>query len=334
VNLCEEEDRWREGISSVIRDCYASVFSEDECHVGVIVLLSNEDVTVEREEYDPERTFSRVSTDDTERTEERLPAAVEGGLGGFDPSRSALRTTVRSKTEEVSFASKAKTLSSMPRGSVKALGVNVLLDLVAVEKVLAHDLGVAPEEYRRLPAAERESLVAEYKKVEEASLVSLLPFEDAKVRVKVQPFSRAEGGPASVAASVLAGRLPPGTSSAGMSSGSLAWIGGGALMVLVIFLVLRRVLPRAPASRSRSSVVQGPTLSTRGAVPWRRSPELPGSWARAAGTPPAAEGPHEPVLGAVGDTARFVRGRPEAAASVLRFWLSQDGEAAEGAARS
>ena len=341
LDIQAEEDRCRTKIQEVIQGYYRNAFREDEFYVGVMVSLSSQRSSVEREEVDQEKSFSRPTRSEYLREDEKSPKD-EASTGGILSPESPHKVVIQEKTEEVPFVTRAKTTIDTPPGQVKAVSVNVLLDLEAVERVLGKEparrqsTAIETQTGRAAaPSSEREASIKGYEKRQEEALGKLLspfkllsPVVDSSVCVMVQPFNRGEArmGPQSFAA---VGATAPGTATPTWFSPSWKEISAISALVLV-FLCLLTVL----MGRLRRGYWAGKAPDLAYALPGRA--DAPGEWSginvgdssrHALYRDRASSGSlQEGILRSVSDISTLVRKRPDVAASVLRFWLSQDGD--------
>ena len=119
LDIQAEEDRCRTKIQEVIQGYYRNAFREDEFYVGVMVSLSSQRSSVEREEVDQEKSFSRPTRSEYLREDEKSPKD-EASTGGILSPESPHKVVIQEKTEEVPFVTRAKTTIDTPPGQVKA----------------------------------------------------------------------------------------------------------------------------------------------------------------------------------------------------------------------
>lgn len=336
LDIQEEEDRCRSKILRVIQGYCRNAFREDEFYVGVIVSLSTQRSSVEREEVDRDKTFNMPTKSEYEETDQK-PLKDDPSTGGILTESSHHFVLKREKTDERTFPTREKTRIDIPPGQVKAVSVSVLLDLEAVERVLGKteasrrklpgDPDDGRDELAFLPKQDREAMIQDYVKGQEDSLGSLLKaFESPSIRVMVHPFNKLEPSTISPAPLVTAsaGPEPLGTIAPGLFAAwkEVLWISALALLLCFVVLELFRRLKQGRAP-DLAYAVPG---ALDGSADW-------GSASRqgSAGLSPRrgrnVQGTlQDGILRSVSDISTLVRGRPDVAASVLRFWLSQDGD--------
>lgn len=311
--LLEAEERLRLGIKEDVEEHYARVFAREEFNVSALVYLSSEQSSVEEESVDPSKSFTKPTVSTIEREEGSDPPGGEGGL--LAPPPVFRRRLFKETLEETPFVSRSKTIKEIPPGSVQGVSLTALFDLEAVEKVIARDAqpgarlsggGGDPARLRHAlwHAPERDVAIAAFvAKEEEALRTFLRPLGDPQVKVLVHPFARRPAGdPAPFSPAVAA--LPPGPDD---GSSAVTW----ALALLAVGLLAGAT---ALAIRHARPLARG-SASNRRQRGWKLSTASAGAMTLG-----------EDVLRSVTRTNGAVRENPEAAASVLRFWLSQDVE--------
>jgi hypothetical protein len=298
-----------------VEEHYARLFARDDFNVSAIVWLSAEQSSVEKILMDPDLSFTRPIQSRFEREEGVEPGANEGGL--LAPPAPGVRRVVRETTEEKAFVSQSKTITNIPPGIVQGVSLTVLFDLEAVETVIARDARAGSRHSRTgadpaglshalWQAPERSLAVLAFVAKEEEALRTLLrhPVGDAQVKVLVHPFAKSPAGEArDLPAPDIAAAGPPPAA----RTGAAGWILAALLAAAAIAgaaLVLRRSVPDDASASNR---------------------EPEGGWkALRREHAPGAGSLGEDVLRTVTRTNGAVRENPEAAAYVLRFWLSQD----------
>ena len=321
----EAQEQCRLEVKQAVEDHYARVFSRKDFNVSAILRLSAEHSSVERME--PSGSITRPVRSQLEREEGTEPGPVEGGL--MAPPAGTLRRVFRETIEEKTFPGQSKTITEIPPGAVQGLSLTALFDLEAVERVVARDarparsaasVGADPAgiSHALWQAPERSLAITAFVAKEEETLRSMLgALCNPRVKVLVHPFvDGAAADESAPPAPDLAAALP----AAERTSSAATW-------VLTALVGACAVLAGLFAAR-RSSIFTGRAMTS--------SPVRGGGWKalrreRAADTTSLGED----VLRTVTRTNGAVRENPEAAASVLRFWLSQDvTETLGGQARS
>jgi flagellar biosynthesis/type III secretory pathway M-ring protein FliF/YscJ len=334
----EAGERWRREIKDGITEYYANCFDEDEFHVFVIVHVSSEQSSIAREEFDPDRAITKAISTKFEREEGRGggDGFVHGGLMAASAAavEGAPRRVIRESTEEMTWMPRKQTVTQIPSGVLRGASVSVLIDLAALERVLRGEEMLrrpvalvrgegVPWTLASVPPDEREALIAAFVDREEDMLRTLLSTAgESNVKVIVSSFARSGRERAEAdAAPALYSAVPPGGPPAPQPRGGgwgAALVGAGILACLAACAVAiaRRALLRSPPA---GEDVAGEPAGDGRAV-WSRH-----VLARRAPGPPG-------ILRAVNEASLNVRERPEVAASVIRFWLSQDAQ--EGASRT
>ena len=313
--VLDAQEKWRREVKHAVEDRYARVFRREDFAVSAMVRLSAERSSVEKIAMDPEKSLSLPVLSRFEREEGSDPGTMEGGL--MAPPAGAVRKVLRETTEEKAFPSQSKTITEIPPGAVQGVSLTALFDAEAVDRVIARDArpgdrgpGADPAglSHALWQSSERSLAIAAFVAKEEEVLRTFLrPLGDPQVNVLVHPFVKSVPVE-SPELPGLAATLP----AAERSSPAGSWVFAALLVAIAIgagILVARR-----------SSIVIGRARAT---APVRTE--------RAA----LATSLGEDVLRTVTRTNGAVRENPEAAASVLRFWLAQDAtETLGGQARS
>jgi hypothetical protein len=218
----------------------------------------------------------------------------------------------------------------------------VVLDQEAVLRTIQKRLPtshpeVTPDGFEALDPSTRESLVAEYRESQERVLGSLLgSYKESRAWVDIQPFVVRERAPE--AAPVPASPDPRLTALPPWVAPVVVGLGGAALGALALLwgarILGRRLSPGVPSEhglkRARALCDGDVDLGGRLGVG-----EVLRNCGLRADALVRAGHPSDGLLRTVDDTSTRVRRRPEVAAAVLRFWLSQDTEETpEGATRS
>jgi flagellar motor switch protein FliG len=328
----EAGDRWRRRIKEDITEHYANIFAADEFHVGVIVHVSPEQSSIVSEEFDPEKSISKPTSTKLERELVGAGDSPNGGLMSPSIAGAAVspRTLVRESTEEETWVGRKQTVTQIPAGVLRGASVSVLVDLAAVERLLRKEeevlrrpaapgsAGAAAWSLASIPPDEREALVGGFVEREEEVLRNLLSTAgESNVKVIVGAFGKSgRERIADVVAPATLAAAPPGSTAAPRPGGwATALVGAG---IIACIAACALALARRAARRSAAGDAPDEPAAGDGAISnGRRLGRLPGS----AG-----------ILRTVSDTSATVRQRPEVAASVLRFWLSQDAADAGGAA--
>jgi len=324
TRVSEAQEELRLEVMHAVEDIYASVFGRKYFKISAIVRLSAERSSVEKIAMDPDASITRPTRSEFEREEGSDPGPIEGGL--MAPPAGALRRVLREITEEKTFVSQSKINTDIPPGAVQGVSLTALFDLEAVERVIARDarprgrgdrIGADPAglSHALWQAPERSLAVAAFvAKQEEMLRMFLGPLGNPHVKVLVHPFVEAEADEPELPGPGLAAALPPERRSQVGTWVLTAFLGAGA--IAAVLLIARR-----------SSLFAGhPMTSSMGAGGWK-------SVRREHAADTTSLG--EDVLRTVTRTNGAVRENPEAAASVLRFWLSQDTtETLGGQARS
>jgi hypothetical protein len=335
LDIQAEEDRYRTEIQGVVQGHFRPAFREDEFYVGVIVSLSTQRSSVEREEVDRDKTFTRPTRTEYLKEDER-PVKDDPSTGGILSPERSHHAIIHETTEEKPFASIEKTKIDIPPGQVKAVSVNVLLDLEAVERILGKEPFRRPSLPREqgglasgstlgqgravVSGMEREESIKDYEKRQEDVLGKLLsPMVASSVCVMVHPFSRTEAPVGPKAPSLAAtGPAFPETGSAWLPPSWKAILGISA-MALLLFSLLAVLLSHIKQSWP------GRGLDPAYALPGRSGGLGEDSARQAFRRERSSAGSlQDGILRSVSDISTLVRKRPDVAASVLRFWLSQD----------
>ena len=325
--LYDAQEQCRLVVKQAVEDHYARVFPRTDFNISAIVRLSAEHSSVERIEIDPSASLTRPVRSQFEREEGTEPEPVEGGL--MTPPAGTLRRLFRETIEEKTFPGQSKTTTEIPPGAVQGLSLTALFDREAVERVIARDarpgrngarVGADPAgiSHALWQASEASLAIAAFVAKEEEALRSFLgALGNPQVKVLVHPFvhGAAADEPAPPAPG-LAAALP----AAERTSPAATWVLTALVVACAVLAAL--FIARRPAIFTGRAMTSSPA-SGRGWKALRRE--------RAADTTSLGED----VLRTVTRTNGAVRENPEAAASVLRFWLSQDvTETLGGQARS
>ena len=81
ARLYEDEEYHRKCIRFLITEYYSKFFKPTDFYVAVVVYLSAEQTTIEKEEYNREKSFALNRVEDSERVEERTDHGPPGGIG-------------------------------------------------------------------------------------------------------------------------------------------------------------------------------------------------------------------------------------------------------------
>jgi hypothetical protein len=326
----------RTEIKDAVSAHFSSIFEPSKFHVVVMVYLSSDQSTVDTENVDPAKTFSKTTDSEWEREETRGDEEAGGMIRPGEPQR----TVTREKTKEEPFVSREKRHTTIPPGAITGAGVVVSLDLGAVKGVLSRDprfaetLGRSDETGSNpdsLPAGVLDSCLSEYLAAQEKALLSLLPpLDGVSVTVMAQPFCEPQPGGAAPGTV-----LQPAPVAAAETAGPLGNPWKKALLVgAAVLSTLALVAGAWWLARRRAAPVPGTGAGGMpGSPPPGRAPEWVSrdgirealaSFHQRMGHVSSTDGPQETLLRAVNETAGKVRRRPDVAASVLRIWLAQD----------
>jgi len=328
--LHDREERWRTLISDAVGEYFSKSFSPGEFYVAVMVYLSPESRSIDKEEFDERRSFTKSKKTEWERV--ARPRGREEAQGGLISPEDSPTVQTRETTEEVPFATREKTHTSIPPGSINGISVCALLDSDAVRRARAKDpQALQGTEGRQNGRPSASQGLESYLALHEEALLSLLdPYENVSVKVLVHPFEKTEPVKASTPPEGVAVVFPPKGERAAETASWWAptLISLGALTVLVsVIWVLRhrqRRLPMPGEFVFEGSSGQDLRAAGAGGSLWGGKHgvgEALRDWSQRTGGFSPGE---ESFLRGVEETSRLVRKRPEVASSVLRAWLAQD----------
>jgi hypothetical protein len=308
-------------IRKAIEEHYAMVFEEDEFSVVVMVSLSKRRQRSEKKETDRDRTFVQMINKEVHRG----PRNASGGIMGS----SGPTVEVAESTEGVLCDSWEKTLTVIPSGELKGVGVLVQFDLRAVERVLGPD---PPPD-----TSDIKTFVAQ----QEKTLSRLLDVHsNVSAGVVVSPFARRSPRDEPVPTTAKVVELSAFAALTSRATRSPVWtalaVAGLLVLLTLVFSVFARLRSRSRAKSARLGTL--PELSQEAAPSphtFESSSRFGFSSAQPDGIDPCvgASNPRaafasgtlqDGLLGTVDDAGSSVRERPEIASSVLRLWLAQD----------